>query len=265
MSVWNRVSSLFRKALHDAKSLILLHKACMQTSNRRYVATRMHSNSYISVYFYILLDCNLIQLLRLFADGALDRGWMHVTPYKSRDWFAFCTLTWPALPLHGKEQQTRTAMPGRRYFIIYFRTYNANLISACSLQACLNKNTYSPDKCEVHMRKLYECCRQMYRNTKGEGESTACPNERVVERWLKNHGDPGPWTGCVDALVDMSRSVDMLVSVKFALFRYANKYGPQLHRSNEKNVHFLRWQQHWRLKSGRKAHVTHLWHKFKAA
>ena len=59
--------------------------------------------------------------------------------------------------------------------------------TACKLQACLNKNTYTPEKCEQHVRKLYECCRAMYEETNGKGESTACPVPRVVERWLKDH------------------------------------------------------------------------------
>ncbi|CUA72880.1 hypothetical protein RSOLAG22IIIB_05068 [Rhizoctonia solani] len=58
---------------------------------------------------------------------------------------------------------------------------------ACSLQTCLNKNTYSPDKCNAQLRRLYECCDDMYKKS-GEGtESTACPIPRVVTRWLKNH------------------------------------------------------------------------------
>ncbi|KAH8110564.1 DUF1903-domain-containing protein [Phellopilus nigrolimitatus] len=58
---------------------------------------------------------------------------------------------------------------------------------ACDLQVCLNKNTYSPEKCDAHVRRLYECCRAMYDATDGKGESTACPNRRVVKRWLENH------------------------------------------------------------------------------
>ena len=58
---------------------------------------------------------------------------------------------------------------------------------ACSLQACLNKNTYSPDKFSEHLRRLYECCGRMYEQRSGKGESTACSNERVVKRWLKDH------------------------------------------------------------------------------
>ncbi|KAI0363997.1 hypothetical protein BV20DRAFT_1039624 [Pilatotrama ljubarskyi] len=60
---------------------------------------------------------------------------------------------------------------------------------ACALQSCLNKNTYSPEKCDDHVRKLYKCCWNMYKETDGKGESTACPMQNVVRRWLKNHGE----------------------------------------------------------------------------
>lgn len=59
--------------------------------------------------------------------------------------------------------------------------------TACNLQGCLNKNTYSPSKCDTQFRKLYECCGQMYDRTGDKGESTACPLPRVVRRWLKSH------------------------------------------------------------------------------
>ncbi|KZT72380.1 hypothetical protein DAEQUDRAFT_755211 [Daedalea quercina L-15889] len=61
--------------------------------------------------------------------------------------------------------------------------------AACELQACLNKNTYKPEKCEEHMRNLYMCCQAMYEQTGERGESTACPMPSVVRRWLKNHGE----------------------------------------------------------------------------
>ncbi|TEB37841.1 hypothetical protein FA13DRAFT_1621355, partial [Coprinellus micaceus] len=58
---------------------------------------------------------------------------------------------------------------------------------ACALHACLNKNTYSPEKCDKDLRRLYECCRDFYAKA-GEGaESTACPMPRVLERWFKDH------------------------------------------------------------------------------
>ena len=60
---------------------------------------------------------------------------------------------------------------------------------ACSLQSCLNKNTYNPEKCEQHVRRLYRCCWTMYQETAGKGESTACPMQSVVRRWLENHGE----------------------------------------------------------------------------
>ncbi|KAI0785765.1 hypothetical protein C8Q75DRAFT_722420, partial [Abortiporus biennis] len=58
---------------------------------------------------------------------------------------------------------------------------------ACSLQTCLNKNTYTPDKCENYVRDLYRCCQKLYQDTNDKGESTACPMPSVVRRWLKNH------------------------------------------------------------------------------
>ncbi|TBU46650.1 hypothetical protein BD309DRAFT_888056 [Dichomitus squalens] len=60
---------------------------------------------------------------------------------------------------------------------------------ACSLQACLKKNTYSPEKCDDYVRKLYRCCWAMYQQTDGKGESTACPLPNVTRRWLENHGE----------------------------------------------------------------------------
>ncbi|KAA1476463.1 DUF1903-domain-containing protein [Dentipellis sp. KUC8613] len=58
---------------------------------------------------------------------------------------------------------------------------------ACALQDCLSRHTYTPDKCETLMRKLYNCCDEMYRKTDDGGESTACPMPSVVRRWLKTH------------------------------------------------------------------------------
>ncbi|KIM36865.1 hypothetical protein M413DRAFT_281633 [Hebeloma cylindrosporum] len=58
---------------------------------------------------------------------------------------------------------------------------------ACSLQSCLNKNIYSPEKCDRYVRSLYECCQRMYDATSGKGESTACPQAAIVQRWLKDH------------------------------------------------------------------------------
>lgn len=58
---------------------------------------------------------------------------------------------------------------------------------ACNLQTCLNKNTYSPEKCSKQMRELYTCCAKMYDTTNDQGESTACPMPSVTRRWLKSH------------------------------------------------------------------------------
>ncbi|KIY73489.1 hypothetical protein CYLTODRAFT_386584, partial [Cylindrobasidium torrendii FP15055 ss-10] len=58
---------------------------------------------------------------------------------------------------------------------------------ACSLQSCLNKHTYQPERCADNLRDLYLCCQKFYKQTDDKGESTACPLPRVVTRWLKDH------------------------------------------------------------------------------
>ncbi|GLB37877.1 putative mature-T-Cell Proliferation I type [Lyophyllum shimeji] len=65
---------------------------------------------------------------------------------------------------------------------------------ACSLQECLQTNTYTPQKCDRHLRGLYECCERVYDEAVRQGreeeavhESTACPMPRVVKRWLSDH------------------------------------------------------------------------------
>ncbi|KAG8966892.1 hypothetical protein FRC03_011077 [Tulasnella sp. 419] len=58
---------------------------------------------------------------------------------------------------------------------------------ACSLQTCLNKNTYSPEKCDDKVMRLYQCCMNMYKQG-SEATSTACPKREVVERRLAKKG-----------------------------------------------------------------------------
>ncbi|KAJ7579042.1 DUF1903-domain-containing protein [Mycena floridula] len=58
---------------------------------------------------------------------------------------------------------------------------------ACSLHACLNKNTYKPEKCDSYVRELYECCQRMYEASGGQGDSTACPKKSTLDKWFKNH------------------------------------------------------------------------------
>ncbi|KAF8720616.1 hypothetical protein AX14_010858 [Amanita brunnescens Koide BX004] len=58
---------------------------------------------------------------------------------------------------------------------------------ACDLQSCLRKNTYSPERCNDDVRKLYQCCQRMYEETDGKGTSTACPSANVIKHWLKKH------------------------------------------------------------------------------
>ncbi|TFK25388.1 hypothetical protein FA15DRAFT_617920 [Coprinopsis marcescibilis] len=67
---------------------------------------------------------------------------------------------------------------------------NACQSEACALQTCLNKYTYTPERCHINMRKLYQCCQQFYQtqSTQDKAESTACPLPHVVNRWLDEHG-----------------------------------------------------------------------------
>ncbi|KAJ8586440.1 hypothetical protein M405DRAFT_743598, partial [Rhizopogon salebrosus TDB-379] len=59
---------------------------------------------------------------------------------------------------------------------------------ACALQTCLSANTYSPERCDAHLKRLYQCCFKLYEERdRDTDESTACPMPSVVERWLKNH------------------------------------------------------------------------------
>ncbi|KAF4598977.1 hypothetical protein EYR38_007390 [Pleurotus pulmonarius] len=58
---------------------------------------------------------------------------------------------------------------------------------ACDLQSCLGKNTYALEKCDKHLKRLYLCCQNMYREGEDKAQSTACPQSRVVTRWLKDH------------------------------------------------------------------------------
>ncbi|KAG2098425.1 DUF1903-domain-containing protein [Suillus discolor] len=70
---------------------------------------------------------------------------------------------------------------------------------ACALQTCISANTYSPEKCDAHLKRLYQCCSELYQDRaenngteRGNGSdqeniSTACPMQKVVERWLKSH------------------------------------------------------------------------------
>ncbi|EKM75969.1 hypothetical protein AGABI1DRAFT_63799 [Agaricus bisporus var. burnettii JB137-S8] len=62
---------------------------------------------------------------------------------------------------------------------------------ACDLQSCLNKHAYQPEKCDTVLRQLYECCDKFHTETSGSGESSACPQHSVVQRWLRNHPKGG--------------------------------------------------------------------------
>ncbi|KAF9465208.1 hypothetical protein BDZ94DRAFT_1160523, partial [Collybia nuda] len=59
--------------------------------------------------------------------------------------------------------------------------------TACDLQACLNKNTYKPERCDKVLRSLYECCQRMYDERGDDAEASACPQANIVKRWIKDH------------------------------------------------------------------------------
>ncbi|KAI6007756.1 hypothetical protein F5J12DRAFT_697657, partial [Pisolithus orientalis] len=58
---------------------------------------------------------------------------------------------------------------------------------ACTLQNCLSANIYHPDRCDKFVKALYLCCDEMYKKDGKDAESSACPMQSVVERWLKRH------------------------------------------------------------------------------
>ncbi|TFK64283.1 hypothetical protein BDN72DRAFT_802272, partial [Pluteus cervinus] len=59
--------------------------------------------------------------------------------------------------------------------------------TACELQTCLNKNTYSPERCDALVRKLYTCCQSLYEKQGENVKASPCPLPRVVRRWLEQH------------------------------------------------------------------------------
>jgi hypothetical protein len=68
-----------------------------------------------------------------------------------------------------------------------FLSSQTDVAPACALQTCLNKNTYTPEKCDAPVRALYLCCARMYAAQGDGAESTACPMASVTRRWLKDH------------------------------------------------------------------------------
>ncbi|KAI5993708.1 DUF1903-domain-containing protein [Pisolithus orientalis] len=60
---------------------------------------------------------------------------------------------------------------------------------ARTLGSCLDANAYHPDKCDKFVKALYLCCDEMYKKGGRGAESSACPMQSVVERWLKRHTD----------------------------------------------------------------------------
>lgn len=87
----------------------------------------------------------------------------------------------------------RAQMPsgGWVQLLVVTHTYWFICSSACSLQNCLNKHMYTPEKCDGTLRSLYECCQKMYDADSTSGQensgSTACPMPKVVTKWLKDH------------------------------------------------------------------------------
>ena len=87
----------------------------------------------------------------------------------------------------------RAQMPSGRWvqLLVVTHTYWFICSSACSLQNCLNKHMYTPEKCDGTLRSLYECCQKMYDADSTSGQensgSTACPMPKVVTKWLKDH------------------------------------------------------------------------------
>ncbi|CAK9784280.1 DUF1903-domain-containing protein [Cutaneotrichosporon oleaginosum] len=55
---------------------------------------------------------------------------------------------------------------------------------ACAIQDCLDRNGYNEAKCQAAVRRLYECCAEMYAR-EGEAKSPSCPTPQVVQRKLK--------------------------------------------------------------------------------
>ncbi|KAF8344703.1 hypothetical protein F5887DRAFT_885910 [Amanita rubescens] len=78
-------------------------------------------------------------------------------------------------------------MPKRRLVCIIAVQGESDKSPACDLQSCLNKNTYSPERCDDDVRQLYQCCLRMYEETDAKGKSTACPSSNVIKHWIKNH------------------------------------------------------------------------------
>ncbi|BEI80649.1 hypothetical protein CcaverHIS002_0111780 [Cutaneotrichosporon cavernicola] len=62
---------------------------------------------------------------------------------------------------------------------------------ACAIQACLDRNGYNEAKCQSAVRKLYECCADMYARADAAGKSAeeakspSCPFPAIVQRKLK--------------------------------------------------------------------------------
>ncbi|KAI7962827.1 hypothetical protein MJO28_000921 [Puccinia striiformis f. sp. tritici] len=75
---------------------------------------------------------------------------------------------------------------------------------SCRLQGCLNRNTYSQEKCSHLLINLYQCCSELYQLDRKQNPSTpassdsnnpiikdqilssVCPLERVIKKKLES-------------------------------------------------------------------------------
>lgn len=90
--------------------------------------------------------------------------------------------------LSSDHDKTTAGVSGTRCVNAHILTSEENEdgTAACSLQTCLSRNTYNPEKCDDYVRKLYQCCLAMIQRD-ANAQSTACPAKPVIDRWLKTH------------------------------------------------------------------------------
>lgn len=103
-------------------------------------------------------------------------------------------------------------------------------LAACTLQSCLSKNTYSPDKCDEHLRRMYLCCQAMYERggeDKDKPESTACPMPNVVSRWLKIHL-PSSWDSLRVHIKSYGQCLVLVRSNRVSRIRFHNAVSSHL-------------------------------------
>jgi hypothetical protein len=101
----------------------------------------------------------------------------------------FRLILFPILCLYDWYLELNAVVSSARYdssMHFALRVY-PTYFAACALQDCISAHTYTPEKCQDRMRKLYECCAKLHTETDGQAESTACPMPSAVQRWLKAH------------------------------------------------------------------------------